>query len=492
MSFRVLRKPEFNAGLQSRNLLNLRLQTTRYVSMLFNSLQYILFFFAFFLILFSLPVSVRRPWLLIASCYFYMVFKPVYLLILFIVILIDFFTGKQIENSQTNKKSWLIISLVSNLGILAFFKYFNFFNENISVLADFFGFQNHIPALDIILPIGLSFHTFQAMSYTIEVYRGKQPAEKNLMNYSLYVLYFPQLVAGPIERPQQLLPQLKSPLHFDSLNLTQGLFRISIGFFKKVVIADRLALFVDPVYDNLSGNTGLSILIATFFFAFEIYCDFSGYTDIALGTSRIMGITLMENFKNPYTATSLREFWNRWHISLSSWFRDYVYIPLGGNRTKSIRWAINLLIVFFLSGLWHGARWNFVAWGVIHWILLIIERVIQKSTKIKLFPFLSGIIVFVCTCFAWIFFRANGIQEAFFAIEKISQFSFQDSLPTVFNTTEFIFAFFLIFLLIISEKFIKKTAIKNNSLLIVLSCVLILLSYLFGEFYFKEFIYFQF
>jgi len=460
--------------------------------MLFNSLQYILFFFAFFLILFSLPPRVRRPWLLMASCYFYMVFKPVYLLILFIVILIDFYTGKKIEKSDTHKKSWLIVSLVSNLGILVFYKYYNFLNENISFIADFLDLENPVPALDIILPIGLSFHTFQAMSYTIEVYRGKQKAERNLLNYSLYVLYFPQLVAGPIERPQELLPQLAKSIHFNYSNITSGLFRISIGFFKKVVIADRLALFVDPVYNNLAEHNGSSIVLATVFFAFEIYCDFSGYTDIAIGTSQIMGITLMENFKNPYTATSLREFWNRWHISLSSWFRDYVYIPLGGNRKSILRWALNLLIVFFLSGLWHGARWNFVAWGIVHGTLLILERLIQKNIKFKLPSFLSGCIVFSCTCFAWIFFRANGIQDAFLAIEKISQFSFKDQLADFFNTNELIFAFFLILLLIGCETYLKKSNFKRHFTLLFLSWLIILLSYLFGEFNYKEFIYFQF
>ena len=460
--------------------------------MLFNSLQYIVFFFAFFLILFSLPASARKPWLLIASCYFYMVFKPVYLLILFIVILIDFYTGKKIEASKTHKKSWLILSLVSNLGILVFYKYYNFLNQNITFFADLLGYENNIPALDIILPIGLSFHTFQAMSYTIEVYRGKQESERNLLNYSLYVLYFPQLVAGPIERPQELLPQLRKPVHFDFSNITYGLLRISTGFFKKVVIADRLALFVDPVYNNLSAQNGLSVFVATIFFAFEIYCDFSGYTDIAIGTSKIMGITLMENFKNPYTATSFREFWNRWHISLSSWFRDYVYIPLGGNRTTPSRWAINLLIVFFLSGLWHGARWNFVAWGLLHGCLLIVERLFQKNLNIKLPAFLSGILVFLCTCFAWIFFRANGMHDALLAIRKIVHFSFQDTLSTIFNSSELLFAFLLICLLTISETFITKTIFKSHFKRVVVTCIIILLSYLFGEFNYKEFIYFQF
>jgi alginate O-acetyltransferase complex protein AlgI len=458
--------------------------------MIFNSLQFILFFLAFFLILFAISAKLRKGWLLIASCYFYMVFKPVYLLILIAVILIDFAAGIQIENSKTNKKRWLILSLVSNIGILVFYKYFNFLNQNISDLLGYMHVQNPIPALDIILPIGLSFHTFQAMSYTIEVYRGKQKAEKNLLNYSLYVLYFPQLVAGPIERPQRLLPQLREPIYFSYENIIYGLLRIAGGFFKKVVIADRLALFVDPVYDHLGSSNGLSVLLATIFFAFEIYCDFSGYTDIAIGISRMMGINLVENFKNPYLSSSIREFWSRWHISLSSWFRDYVYIPLGGNKTNQARWVMNILIVFFLSGLWHGASWSFVIWGLLHGTMLIIERFFQG--KLKLPHVLNVIIVFICVCFAWIFFRAKEVKDGFTAIKLLGKTSVHDQLPAAFNTTELIFVLVLIVGLVLTETFIKRSSIRKYSVAISLTLLLFLVSYLFGEFNFKQFIYFQF
>lgn len=458
--------------------------------MIFNSLQFILFFFAFFLILFAIPPKMRKVWLLLASCYFYMVFKPVYLLILVAVIVIDYAAGIQIENSKTNKRRWLIVSLTANLGILVFYKYFNFLNENISDLLGCFHIENHIPALDIILPIGLSFHTFQAMSYTIEVYRGNQKAEKNFLNYSLYVLYFPQLVAGPIERPQRLLPQLHNPIYFNYENIIYGLFRIAGGFFKKVVIADRLALFVDPVYDHLGSSNGLSILLATVFFAFEIYCDFSGYTDIAIGVSRMMGINLVENFRNPYLSSSIREFWSRWHISLSGWFRDYVYIPLGGNKTSYARWMLNILIVFFLSGLWHGASWGFVIWGLLHGSMLIIERLFQN--RVKLPHALKVIIVFICVCFAWIFFRAREVKDGFLAIKSLGEISISDKLPNAFNNIELIFVFVLIVGLLLTETFIKRASIKKYSLAISLTILLFFLSYLFGEFNFKQFIYFQF
>ncbi len=461
--------------------------------MLFNSLQFILFFFAFFLILFSIPVNFRKYWLLIASCYFYMVFKPIYLLILFTIILIDFFSGKKIEKSQKNKKIWLAVSLVSNIGILVFYKYFNFLNENISSILNLFSIQNPIPLLTIILPIGLSFHTFQAMSYTIEVYRGKQPAEKNILIYSLYVMYFPQLVAGPIERPQNLIHKLKNTISFNTNNILSGLFRISIGLFKKVVIADRLALFTDPVFNDISNSNGLSIFVATIFFAFQIYCDFAGYTDIAIGISKMMGISLMENFKNPYFSTSLSEFWTRWHISLSSWFKDYLYIPLGGNKTKLIRWIFNILIVFFLSGLWHGSRWNFIIWGLLHGLMLIVETTLNKSVKKIIIPSIIKIIItFTFVCFTWIFFRVNNLNDAYTAINKILNLSLSDNLPNIFNYSEFAFSIVLIFMLLFFEKFIKRNSIQNKKTIIIYTLSIFSACYFFGEFYFKQFIYFQF
>ena len=460
--------------------------------MLFNSLQFILFFFAFFLILFSIPSSARKMWLLIASCYFYMVFKPIYLLILVAVILIDFCSGIQIEKSKKRKKYWLVLSLVSNIGILIFYKYYNFINENLTSILGCFHVQNTFPALEIILPIGLSFHTFQAMSYTIEVYRGNQKAEKNILHYSLYVLYFPQLVAGPIERPQHLLPQLKNTISFNYLNILDGLFRIALGFFKKVVIADRLALFVDPVYNHIYSSNGLSVLLATLFFAFEIYCDFSGYTDIAIGISKMMGINLVENFKSPYSSSSFSEFWSRWHISLSTWFRDYVYFSLGGNRTTAMRWAFNVLLVFFLSGLWHGARWNYVIWGILHGSLLLGENILQKHINIKIPLAIKIILVFTGTSVAWIFFRVKEIKEAFVAIDHMLHLSVQNKLPDIFNSAEMIFAFALIIGLVFMEIFMKRAYLKNHAALILITLILFLMSYLFGEFNSKQFIYFQF
>ncbi len=419
-----------------------------------------------------------------------MVFKPIYLLILVAVIVIDFCSGIQIEREKSNKKLWLVISLIANLGILLFYKYFNFLNENISGILNFFQVQNNIPALEIILPIGLSFHTFQAMSYTIEVYRGNQKAERNFLTYSLYVMYFPQLVAGPIERPQNLLKQLNDSIFLSYSNVVQGLFRIACGFFKKVVIADRLSLFVDPVYNNINDSNGLSILLATIFFAFEIYCDFSGYTDIAIGISKMMGINLMENFKNPYLSSSIKEFWNRWHISLSSWFRDYVYIPLGGNKTSPMRWVFNILFVFFLSGLWHGARWNYIIWGLLHGSLLLIETLIFKQFKLPVI--IKRIVVFALVCFGWIFFRVKEVKDAFSAIKNLLNTSIHDVLPNIFNAVEMNLVILLIIGLLLIESNIKRSNLRNSGLLISLTLILFILSYFLGEFNYKQFIYFQF
>ncbi len=469
--------------------------------MLFNSLQFIIFFFAFFFILFSIPVSMRKFWLLIASCYFYMVFKPIYLLILLAVILIDFCAGIQIEKSKNNKRSWLILSLISNIGILVFYKYFNFLNENISELLDYFHIRNTIPAFNIILPIGLSFHTFQAMSYTIEVFRGNQKAEKNILHYSLYVLYFPQLVAGPIERPQHLLPQLKNSIYFNYSNIAEGLFRIACGFFKKVVIADRLSLFVDPVFNDIQTSNGYSIFIAMIFFAFEIYCDFSGYTDIAIGISRMMGIKLVENFKNPFLSTSITEFWRRWHISLSTWFADYVYSPLAIKRRNWGDWGIvyTSMVTFLLIGLWHGANWTFVIYGGINGLMLSFEFLTRKKRKNirKKIPIILNNIVgvsytFLFYAFSLIFFRVKEVKVAVTTIYSLFLFSINDKLPKVYNVTEMAFVVILIIGLMLSETFIKRNNIKKSNTLILISCMLLFFSYLFGEFYSKQFIYFQF
>lgn len=460
--------------------------------MLFNSLHFIVFFISFILILFSVPQILRKYWLFIASCYFYMVFKPEYLLILFSIILIDFFCGQKIEKTIRHKKIWLSISIISNLGILVFYKYFNFFGENINYFLGLFNQNNNLPILNFILPIGLSFHTFQAMSYTIEVYRGKQKSEKNILIYSLYVMYFPQLVAGPIERPQNLIHQLKSKIYFNYDNFLNGIFRMSVGFFKKVVIADRLALYTDNVFNNLNSANGLETIIATFFFSIQIYCDFSGYTDIAIGASKIIGIKLMENFNLPYFSKSIGEFWKRWHISLSSWFKDYLYIPLGGNKSGKFKIIFNIIIVFSLSGFWHGAKWNFIIWGLLHGIVLIFEKSTRLHNNLKFNKITKIILTFTFVNFAWIFFRANNLNDTLLTFKNIASIKLTDTYLLCFNNIEFIFTFLLIIGLFITEYLFNNKNVKSRLHLISLTIFFVICSYLFGEFYSKQFIYFQF
>lgn len=382
--------------------------------MIFNSIEFALFFPIVTLVYFLLQHKHRWWWLLATSCYFYMFFKPEYILILAFTIVIDYFAGILIEQAEGKKRKWyLIMSLVANIGVLAVFKYYNFFKLALGEA----GIVSW-PLLDILLPIGLSFHTFQAMSYTIEVYRGKQKAERHFGIYALYVMFYPQLVAGPIERPQNILPQFYKKHAFDYDRVTSGLKLIAWGLFKKVVIADRLALFVDKVYNAPLDYEGLPIIVATIFFSFQIFCDFSGYSDIAIGTAQVMGFKLMKNFDRPYFSKNISEFWRRWHISLSTWFRDYLYIPLGGNRVNTLRRYFNLLFVFTISGFWHGANWNYIIWGAIHGLLLVgaiitarPREFINKITGITKFPFLfktvQALITFALVAFAWIFFRAN-------------------------------------------------------------------------------------
>jgi D-alanyl-lipoteichoic acid acyltransferase DltB (MBOAT superfamily) len=343
-----------------------------------------------------------------------MTFKPVYILILGFTIVIDYYAGIYIEKSEGKQRKWfLIMSLIANIGVLAFFKYSNFIILSLDA-ANIASFK----VFDFILPIGLSFHTFQAMSYTIEVYRGNQKAERHFGLYALYVMFYPQLVAGPIERPQNVLPQFYTVKTFDYQRVTDGLKLIAWGLFKKVVIADRLSLFANRVFDFPLEYQGVPILVATIFFSFQIFCDFSGYSDIALGTAQVMGFDLMKNFDRPYFSKSISEFWRRWHISLSTWFRDYLYIPLGGNRVNVYRRYFNLFFVFAMSGLWHGANWNFIIWGALHGLYLIGAVLTQKPrdyfNKVTglvrvpwLFKTTQMLITFALVAFAWIFFRAN-------------------------------------------------------------------------------------
>jgi alginate O-acetyltransferase complex protein AlgI len=394
--------------------------------MLFNSFQFLIFFIIVTSLYFVIPLKKRWILLLLSSCYFYMAFVPVYILILGFTILVDYFAAIYIEKTSGKKKKlFLVYSLIANIGILAIFKYYNFFNENLSLLFKQFGTGNPFPYLAILLPIGLSFHTFQAMSYTIEVYRGNQKPERNFGIYALYVMFYPQLVAGPIERPQNLLHQFRQDHDFDYDRVTSGLRLMLWGLFKKAVIADRLAQVVDFVYKSPKQYNCVSLVIATLFFTYEIYCDFSGYSDMAIGAARVMGFKLMTNFNNPYQSKNIGEFWKRWHISLSTWFKDYLYIPLGGNRVKIPRWYINLFIVFLISGLWHGANWTFIVWGALHGFYLIFGHLTHKFRNktefdfLKKLPFLSVFTTFCLVSFSWIFFRSSDLKSALYISSHI-------------------------------------------------------------------------
>lgn len=392
--------------------------------MLFNSFTFLIFFPVVVTIYFVIPHRFRWAWLLSASCYFYMAFIPVYILILFFTIAIDYPAGILIENAEgRRRKLWLVTSIFANVGVLAVFKYFNFLSANANAIAEVFHWPYDFPLLSLILPIGLSFHTFQAMSYTIEVYRGRQSAERHLGIYALYVMFFPQLVAGPIERPQNLLHQFYENHAFDYERVTNGLRQMAWGLFMKVVIADRLARYVNVVYNEPTSFQGLTLVVATVFFAFQIYCDFAGYSHMAIGAARVMGFRLMNNFDRPYLSRSISEFWSRWHISLSTWFRDFVYIPLGGNRVAKPRLYWNIFVTFLLSGLWHGANWTFVIWGALNGFYLIFSlatmevragfvRAIGLASRPALHAVLSVAITFTLTCIAWVFFRANTMTDA--------------------------------------------------------------------------------
>jgi D-alanyl-lipoteichoic acid acyltransferase DltB (MBOAT superfamily) len=405
--------------------------------MLFNSLHFLIFFPVVTALYFLLPHRPRIFMLLAASCYFYMAFIPSYILILFVLIGIDYGAAIWIEKLREGRagkgraKAALTISLIANIGFLGFFKYFDFVNTNVAALFASLGVPYHIPNISIILPIGLSFHTFQSMSYTIEVYRGHQKAERNIWIYALYVLFYPQMVAGPIERPQNLLHQFYERHDFDARRVADGLKLMLWGLFKKVVIADRLALFVNAVFDHPSGYSGVPLIIAVYFFAFQIYCDFSGYSDIAIGAAQVMGFRLMDNFNRPYFSKSISEFWSRWHISLSTWFKDYLYIPLGGNRVARWKWYRNLFIVFLVSGLWHGANWTFIIWGALHGAYLLlsiatrpVREIVKSRLGIKRLPTLDRIwrmaVTFHLVCFAWIFFRADSVHDAFELIGNLN------------------------------------------------------------------------
>ena len=394
--------------------------------MIFNSLIFVLFFVVVTSTYFMLPHKYRWVLLLAASCYFYMYFLPVYILILGFTIIVDYFAGIFIARSKGRmKKIWIVCSLVANIGVLAFFKYYNFLNENLAALFSVFHQQNPLPYLSILLPVGLSFHTFQAMSYTIEVYRGHHPPEKHLGIYALYVMFYPQLVAGPIERPGNLLPQFREKHYFDYDRVVSGLKIMLWGFVKKLLIADRLGLYINAVYANADHHSGKTIWLAAFFFILQIYCDFSSYADIAIGSAKVMGFKLMTNFNRPFVARSVQDVWKRWHISLMTWFRDYLYFPLGGNRKGIFITVRNMVIVFAISGLWHGANWTFIVWGLVNGFVLGAEQVLKPYFSfMKKVPWLlrnmTGALYTGALFSAMgVFFRSYNIQQAGYMLKSM-------------------------------------------------------------------------
>lgn len=397
--------------------------------MLFNSIDFLIFFPIVALIYFLMPQRVRYIWLLAASYYFYMSWNPQYALLIAASTIITWAAGLLLENVKNSKnaaiqkKILLVLCLLINLSILFFFKYYNFALSNISTVFHYLGISVRLPSFDVMLPVGISFYTFQAIGYIIDVYRGEIKAQHNLFRYALFISFFPQLVAGPIERSRNLMHQIYETHSFNPQKVRDGLLLMIWGFFEKLVLADRIAILVTAVYEDYDAYTGAQIAVATILFAFQIYCDFAGYSDIAIGAARVMGFELMKNFKSPYFATTVSAFWRNWHISLTSWFRDYVYIPLGGNRCSKWKWCRNLLITFSVSGLWHGASWNFVIWGGLNGLYQVVGKLTKKyrlmlqrclgiRTDCASYKLFQGLITFSLVDFAWLFFRASSFKAA--------------------------------------------------------------------------------
>lgn len=419
--------------------------------MLFNSYNFMIFFPVVVLVYFFIPKKLRYIWLLIVSYYFYMGWNVEYALLIAFSTVATFLSGllidrcnekfydiqsdQEINERKRNKYKKMIVAIcfIVNIGILVFFKYFDFLLNNINVLLSIVGVSTIHKSFDVLLPVGISFYTFQALSYTIDVYRGDIKAEKNFFKYALFVSFFPQLVAGPIERSKNLLEQINSVEQINVWNyerIIQGLTLMLWGLFQKMVIADRAAILVDQVYNSFWMYGSIELILATVLFAVQIYCDFGSYSLIAIGCAKVMGFTLMENFNTPYFATSIKDFWRRWHISLSTWFKDYLYIPLGGNRGSSIRNNLNIIITFLVSGLWHGASWSFIIWGSLHGMYQVIGKClmpIREKIKLKFnirtenFSYKLGQILttFILVDFAWIFFRMNSLKQSIQFIVRI-------------------------------------------------------------------------
>lgn len=473
--------------------------------MIFNSIAFTVFLPIVFVIYWSLinkPLKYQNAILLIASYIFYGWWDWRFLSLIAFSTVVDYIIGIQLDNStsQKDKKIFLLISLIVNLGLLGFFKYYNFFISSIEENLNALGFVFDTWTLNIILPVGISFYTFQTLSYSIDIYKGKIKHTNDFISFAVFVSFFPQLVAGPIERASHLLPQFLKKREFNFNVALTGVSLITYGLFKKIVIADRLSIYVNSIFADIENASTISLLLGILFFSFQIYADFSGYSLIARGISKLLGFDLMINFNKPYLAESISDFWRRWHISLSTFFRDYLYIPLGGNRVSLLRNYYNLLIVFVVSGLWHGANWTFVIWGALHGMYQVAYLQYKKSlspkkTDNKIRKGFNILTVYIGVTFAWIFFRANSFNQAIQYISKIFEFDFNLNLIQISadkGSINLVLSITVIVLLYLSYLLPKNLSFKKESSHIAFNVIAIVLIFLIGINGKAEFIYFQF
>jgi alginate O-acetyltransferase complex protein AlgI len=432
--------------------------------MYFNSIDFAIFFplvFILYWVFFKNNRNARNIFLISASYFFYSYWDWRFLSLIIISSLVDYIVGKRLflQDNRKKRKLLLIVSIVVNFGFLGFFKYFNFFVDNFVATFTFFGLQPEPHTLNIILPVGISFYTFQTLSYTIDIYHSKIEPTNDALSFFAFVSFFPQLVAGPIERAKQLLPQFEKAKNLDYEKLRYGILLIASGLFKKILLADRLAIYINRVYGDIDQVNGLPAMFAVLFFAFQLYFDFSGYSEIAKGSAKMLDFDLMDNFRRPYLASSFTDFWKRWHISLSTWFRDYLYVPLGGNRINSRRTIINILIVFALSGLWHGASWNFIIWGILNALFLILfDKLIFKiKSKKPIQVTLFRIFVFSSWAISLIFFRGQTFQDAISMFKRLGFNNAEELFNFGFSVSEFYFTICLLVIIILYEIIQEKT-----------------------------------